>query len=81
MGHEKGDGGYLLERRPDFFMPCELIRVTDRPLAEFPAAAATMFRFKTEVELWRSPEFHQRYRLRSLPFDGGGYLNLYQKLD
>jgi hypothetical protein len=62
-GHEKGDGAYVLSRRPRFVL-LDNVAVFDHPLTDEEVAAK--LRLKSEHEVWASPEFHRDYVKRTV---------------
>ena len=75
LGFERGDGPSVLARQPDYIVPTRLLTLTERPLElAAPASLARVFGFKTERELWASPDFHRRYRLTSFRLGEGAHL-------
>jgi len=57
-GHEKGDGAYVLARRPEYVLLGN-VAVLARPLAEEEMPSKLVRR--SEEEIWASPEFHRDY--------------------
>ena len=56
-GHEKGDGKYVLSRKPD--------------LIQFFSSVGSLYpSFRSDRELWELPEFHQRYTPRTADVSG-----------
>jgi len=85
-GHEKGDGAYVLSRKPDYILMCNAW-VNPRPLTS--GMVTGRLRYVSEKELWEKAEFHERYRLRSVRLDtepvytGGNeplYFSFYNKI-
>lgn len=67
-GHEKGDGVYVLSRRPDYIhMGSSLGSV--RPDHDFIG----------DEEIFAQPLFHRLYELRTVPLPSGMILNIYSK--
>ena len=56
-GHEKGDGPYVFARRPDYIM------FDGSPISSRKPSR------KTDLELFRIPEFFQEYHLVRIPFE------------
>ncbi|MDQ7006492.1 MAG: hypothetical protein Q9Q40_04610 [Acidobacteriota bacterium] len=74
-GHEKGDGSYVLERRPTVIL-FQFARFTDSP-----ASIEQIGRLRMSVserEIWADPRFLQHYDLRSARLPGF-YFNYFQK--
>ncbi len=64
-GHEKGDGRYVLSRRPDYIM--------------FGSSRGGRFPlFRSDREIYRSRKFRRRYRHESHPLPDGGTLHVYR---
>jgi len=66
-GHEKGDGDYVLGRRPGivlFMRP----RITDTPVTL--EDAGRQMNFVAELQLWENPAFHREYEWVSVPLSG-----------
>ncbi len=57
-GHEKGDGAYVLARRPDYILLGN-VAVLPMPLDE--TSMADKLVFKSEHEIWADPQFHADY--------------------
>ena len=75
-GHEKGDGRYVFERRPDIIVFRSLARTSQPfPVDQLPALWSDLF--LSERELQQIPEFLQRYELRS-EFLVGFYFNYFR---
>ena len=67
-GHEKGDGVYVLSRRPDYVhMGSSLGSV--RPDHDF----------LSDEEIFSQPVFHQLYELKTISLPSGNILNIYRK--
>jgi len=64
-GHEKGDGRYVLSRRPRYVLMGN-VAVHDHPLSDDEIAAQSR-RLRSERELLDDPEFHRLYEKRSVP--------------
>jgi hypothetical protein len=57
-GHEKGDGGYVLDQEPEFI--------------QFGSSAGTVEPvFLGDYEIWEDPRFHATYRLEEVPLSFG----------
>lgn len=72
-GHNKGDGKYVLSKRPDFIQLID--RLTSQPL---PGIDGHSEAFKSIVEIWNSPEFLQLYEFHPIQVENGWYYNLYR---
>lgn len=67
-GHEKGDGRYVLSRKPD--------------IIQFGSALGTVHpRFRGDGEINSSPEFKRNYRLRSFRLPSGKQVRFYVRND
>ena len=65
-GHEKGDGLYVLSRKPDYI--------------QFGSSLGdSVPRFLSDQELWRLPEFHHDYEMKTHPLDSGKKLVLFER--
>ena len=67
-GHEKGDGGYVLSRRPDYVH-----------LGSSLGSIRPDHGFLSDEEIFADPLFHSLYELRIIPLPSGKRLNIYQK--
>ena len=67
-GHEKGDGAYVLSRRPEVILLGN-VAVLARPLSaeEMPAKLVQ----RSEHEIWASAEFHRDYERVAVEVGGG----------
>jgi arabinofuranosyltransferase len=74
-GHDKGDGAYLLSRQPDLIQLVD--RLTSQPLPEPDGHAR---QYKSIVEIWDSPKFHEEYEYYPVQVAGGWYYNLYRRV-
>ncbi len=75
-GHEKGDGLYVLSRRPDIILFMKM-RFTDYPATESDMAG-NLFGL-SEFEIWGNPLFHQNYHLKTAQLESK-YFNYYEIL-
>lgn len=76
-GHEKGDGAYILSRRPELILFMQA-RFTAGPLA---LTQVGQGRFGvSEEELWKDESFHRLYRLTSAPLPGFIF-NYFERID
>jgi hypothetical protein len=75
-GHMKGDGAYILSRRPRYILFIATMwtwrPVTPRDVGENVAAPS-------ELDLWQNPRFWREYRLRSVPLPQGGFVNYFER--
>jgi hypothetical protein len=62
-GHEKGDGSYVLSRRPRYVLLGN-VAVFDRPIEE--AEIEGRLKFRSERELWALPEFQRDYERKAV---------------
>jgi hypothetical protein len=76
-GHGKGDGDYVLSRRPEVIL-FQNARFSDRPLR--PADVERRLFSLSEREMWQDERLHERYRLvnERLP---GFYFNFFERKD
>ena len=65
-GHEKGDGAYVLSRKPDFIQ-FGSVRGNPQP------------RYRSGREMVRMPEFKRWYELKSYTLPTGARLHLYER--
>lgn len=78
-GHEKGDGAYVLRRKPQFILMGN-VAVGREPLDA--AGIEAVLCQRSEHELWRLPQFHEEYELRSVRLAESGpfqYFTFYQR--
>ena len=68
-GHEKGDGRYVLSRRPEFILLGN-VAVLPRPLTEGDMVQKLVL--KSEHEIWNDPGFHRDYELVSVRLSDRG---------
>jgi hypothetical protein len=68
-GHEKGDGRYVLSRNPEY------IQLSSTFGARQPRT------LPGDHELYKDPEFHQRYEFRTYRLPSGRTLNIYKRKD
>ncbi|HSP07894.1 MAG TPA: hypothetical protein VLR94_12000 [Acidobacteriota bacterium] len=65
-GHEKGDGAYVLSRQPDYI--------------QFGSSLGdTIPRFLSDQELWKLPEFHRGYEMKTYRLETGKELILFER--
>ena len=70
-GHDKGDGLYILQHKPTYILIVD--RLTYEPLSGVDDWA---LQYKSVVEIWNSPEFHEEYHFCPIR-TRGWYINLY----
>jgi hypothetical protein len=78
-GHMKGDGKYVLSRRPDYIL---LGNVAVLPFALDRERFAEKLIRKSEHEIWAEPEFHRDYELVSVRLQEEGvfqYFNFFRR--
>lgn len=78
-GHEKGDGAYVLSRKPDYILIGN-VAVGRTPLSEEQMKRDLCQR--SENELWALHEFHREYELRSVRLNEEGpfqYFSFYKR--
>jgi hypothetical protein len=71
FGHEKGDGAYVLSRKPTYMIPLPVL--TPRPNRS-PAGFEKSFN-----QIFRLPEFQRDYEFDSVQVGEGQYLNYYRR--
>ena len=78
-GHEKGDGAYVLRRRPDIILLGNVAIVPSREAA----ARATRFYpvHRSERELLADPELRRSYRRATIPLADGSWLVFVRRTD
>ncbi len=71
FGHEKGDGAYVLSRRPTYMIPLPILTPRPNPgRSEFE---------RSFVEIFRSPEFPRHYEFKSIEIAPGQHFNYYER--
>lgn len=78
-GHEKGDGRYVLSRSPDYILLGN-VAVLPRKLEDDDMAKKLVR--KSEHEIWRDPEFHNRYERVAVKLSDQGvfqYFTFYKR--
>jgi arabinofuranosyltransferase len=78
-GHEKGDGAYILGRRPDLILLGNVYLVDSFP-APGEEVQIPLF-LRSEYEIGTSPELRRDYQLELLPTADGRYLAAYRRRD
>jgi arabinofuranosyltransferase len=73
-GHTKGDGNYILSRKPKFIQLTDYL--TNSPL-EKPHKRS--LQFTSVKEIWYSEEFHNEYEFYPVEVIDGWYYNLFKK--
>jgi arabinofuranosyltransferase len=76
-GHEKGDGRYILERRPDLILLGGVTVVDGRP---GPGQPIRLYG-RSEHELAREPDFHRLYLADTIPLGDGRWLVFHRRRD
>ncbi len=74
-GHDKGDGAYVLSRKPDLIQLVDSL--TSRPFA---GPDEISMQYRSIVEIWASDDFHAHYRFEPVVVAGGWYYNLYRRV-
>lgn len=75
-GHTKGDGKYVLSRKPKFIQLTDYL--TKKPLS---VPQERSFMFKSIREIWASEDFHNQYEFYPIEVIDGWYYNLYKRKD
>lgn len=75
-GHEKGDGRYVLDRKPDVILIMRG-RFSDQPLTR--AQIGAVKHSVSEAELWDDPRFEAGYKLESARLPGF-YFNYFRRI-
>jgi arabinofuranosyltransferase len=73
-GHDKGDGNYVLSLSPKYIQLYDFL--TSQPLSE---PDDHMLQYKSVVEIWNNPEFHEKYEYYPVEAGNGWYYNLYRR--
>ena len=73
-GHNKGNGKYVLSRKPKFIQLVD--HFTHQPK---PEPGNESLRFKSVSELWNSEEFHSNYEFYPIEVENGWFYNLYRR--
>ncbi len=79
VGHEKGDGAYVLSRQPDVVLLGN-VAVLPEPIDDEQMAGRLVM--KSEHEIWADPSFHARYERVSVRLADSGpfqYFTFYRK--
>jgi arabinofuranosyltransferase len=71
-GHDKGDGLYIIQHKPTYILLVD--RLTNEPL---PGVDDWAMQYKSIVEIWDSPLFHEQYEFCPFKITGGWIMNLY----
>lgn len=75
-GHNKGDGKYILSRKPDYIQLTDYI--THKPRRE---PGQRSLQFKSINEIWMSEDFHKNYKFRYVEVAEGWYYNFYERIN
>ena len=75
-GHTKGDGKYILSRKPKYILLTDYL--TKRPLEKL---YKRPMQFKSVIEIWTSEEFHREYEFYPVEVTKGWYCNLFKRKD
>ncbi len=73
-GHDKGNGNYILTKKPDYIQLIDYF--TKTPQQE---PGDHEMQYKSIVEIWNSKDFHKNYRFFPIKLANGWYYNLYKK--
>jgi len=73
-GHERGNGLYILSRKPDYILFNDYL--TTKPLREL---APHSLDFKSKIEITNDPDFFENYEFSPVKINAGSYLNLYRR--
>lgn len=76
-GHEKGDGKYILSRKPTYIFLGNII-VTSNPELDFATLPWNTYALKSEIEIWYDPIFQQMYQQVASHLGGGWYLHYFR---
>jgi hypothetical protein len=73
-GHDKGNGEYVLSRKPDYIQLTGYLTRTpiDKP-------HESEFKLKSVKEIWNSEEFHRVYEFFPIEVADGWYYNLFKR--
>jgi len=74
MGHQKGDGNYVIRRGPDIIFGLNALT----PVPRDKRFIRKFFGSKTNREIWAHPDFHRDYRFYCVPLEDH-YLNFFKK--
>jgi hypothetical protein len=75
-GHNKGDGNYILSKKPDYIQLIDYI--TSKP-QRIPNQIS--LQFKSIREIWNSPIFHKNYKYLHIQVADGWFYNLYKRIE
>jgi len=75
MGHRKGDGRYVIGRRPDYIFGLNALT----PVPRDKNFIRKFFWSKTNREIWATEAFRRDYRFYCLPF-GEEYINFFKRV-
>lgn len=64
-GHERGDGAYVLQRRPDYILMGNVTVGPDPAISRDEMEKS--IRLRSEHELWALPGFHEEYEMLTVP--------------
>jgi hypothetical protein len=76
-GHEKGDGAYILSRKPTYILLGNVI-LLDESEFDFTEIPWNNWALRSERELWFNPKFHQIYEQVASHIGGGWYLHYFR---
>lgn len=73
-GHDKGDGEYVLSRKPDYIQLTGYLTRTPKKKPH-----ESEFKLKSVKEIWNSEEFHRDYEFFPIEVINGWYYNLFKR--
>jgi hypothetical protein len=73
-GHNKGDGYYILEQKPNYIQLVDYLTISPQSI---PGPHGLFF--KSVIEIWNSPVFHAEYEFCPIKLSEGIYYNLYRR--
>jgi len=75
-GHNKGDGEYILSRKPKYIQLIDYITSTPQYNPN-----ERSLQFKSVKEIWSSDSFHKNYKYINIEVAAGWYYNLYERTE
>lgn len=75
-GHNKGDGEYILSRKPKYIQLIDYITSTPQSKPN-----ERSLQFKSIKEIWSSDAFHKNYNPLNIEVADGWYYNLYERIE
>jgi len=71
-----GDGEYILSKKPSYIMLCDVLTSAPvRPPLNY------SLQYKSVVEIWESPDFHNDYEFHPVLVEDSWYWNIYRRKD